>query len=105
MSPRMWNRTSSTNLDDAPPVVTDGCRVRVKNATIGYDQRIISKNLDVGIPDGSFTAIIGPNGCGKSTLLRAFARVLAPTQGQVLLDGKQIAQYGSKEVARRLGAC
>lgn len=78
-------------------------RVVIENATIGYDKRIISRDLSVQIPDGSFTAIIGPNGCGKSTLLRAFARVLNPVSGRVLLDGRAIASYKSKEVARQLG--
>lgn len=78
-------------------------RIAAENATIGYDKSVISTGLSVAIPDGSFTAIIGPNGCGKSTLLRALARVLIPTAGQVLLDGKAIREYKSKEVARRLG--
>lgn len=78
-------------------------RLVVQEATIGYDRRIISQGLSVEIPDGSFTAIIGPNGCGKSTLLRALARVLTPSKGQVLLDGRPIGDYRSKEVARRLG--
>jgi iron complex transport system ATP-binding protein len=77
--------------------------VRTEDVTIGYDRRIISRHLDVEIPDRSFTAIIGPNGCGKSTLLRALARVLTPVEGRVLLDGKAIGAYRSKEVARRLG--
>ena len=72
-------------------------------ATIGYEKRIISEGLTVDVPEGSFTAVIGPNGCGKSTLLRAFARVLKPTAGQVLLDGKAITSYRSKDVAKRLG--
>lgn len=71
--------------------------------TLGYDGRVISKDLDVSVPAGSFTAIIGPNACGKSTLLRALSRLLAPTEGQVILDGRAISEYGSKEVARRLG--
>lgn len=71
--------------------------------TIGYDRRTISSDLDVTIPDQSFTAIIGPNACGKSTLLRALARLLAPKDGQVILDGRAITEYSSKEVARRLG--
>ncbi|MEB4613147.1 ABC transporter ATP-binding protein, partial [Leucobacter sp. M11] len=75
----------------------------MEHATIGYDKRIISEDLSVDIPDGSFTAIIGPNGCGKSTLLRALARVLTPSAGRVLLDGKAISAYKSKEVARQLG--
>ncbi len=83
-------------MDSSPRLVVD-------DATIGYDRRTISQNLSVAIPDGSFTAIIGPNGCGKSTLLRALARVLSPTAGQVLLDGKAISTYKAKEVARQLG--
>lgn len=78
-------------------------RLQVRNATIGYDQRIISTDLTVDIPHESFTAIIGPNGCGKSTLLRAVARVLTPVKGEVLLDGKPIASHGAKQVARQLG--
>ncbi|WP_018658424.1 ABC transporter ATP-binding protein [Actinomadura flavalba] len=78
-------------------------RVVVEDATIGYDRRTISERLSVAIPDGSFTAIIGPNGCGKSTLLRALARVLTPSTGTVLLDGKEIGAYKPKEVARRMG--
>ncbi|WP_082812944.1 ABC transporter ATP-binding protein [Cellulomonas timonensis] len=71
--------------------------------TVGYDGRVVSTDLDVEIPTGSFTAIIGPNACGKSTLLRALSRLLAPRAGQVVLDGKAITEYSSREVARRLG--
>ncbi|MFT4052089.1 MAG: ABC transporter ATP-binding protein [Microbacterium sp.] len=96
-------------MTDTPPenTVTPNTvtppRIVAEDATIGYDKRVISRGLSVGIPDGSFTAIIGPNGCGKSTLLRAFARVLTPTAGTVLLDGKAIGSFPSKEVARTLG--
>ncbi|MBB2966419.1 ABC transporter ATP-binding protein [Leifsonia aquatica] len=75
----------------------------VTGATLGYDGRTISEGLDVAIPDGSFTVIVGPNACGKSTLLRGLARLLRPTAGQVLLDGRDIHAYRTKEVARRLG--
>jgi iron complex transport system ATP-binding protein len=78
-------------------------RLRVDDATIGYDRRSISTGLNVEIHDGAFTAIIGPNGCGKSTLLRSLARVLTPSAGSVLLDGRSISSYRSKEVARMLG--
>nr|WP_269779482.1 ABC transporter ATP-binding protein [Propioniciclava soli] len=64
---------------------------------------MVCEDLSVAIPDGSFTAIIGPNGCGKSTLLRALARVLRPSLGKVLLDGTAIHTQPSKEVARRIG--
>nr|WP_253259655.1 ABC transporter ATP-binding protein [Subtercola boreus] len=70
---------------------------------VGYDKRTIIHGLDIQIPDDSFTVIVGPNACGKSTLLRSLARVLAPTAGSVVLDGRDIAKYPSKEVARRVG--
>ncbi|MFJ4029016.1 ABC transporter ATP-binding protein [Paenarthrobacter sp. NPDC089989] len=71
--------------------------------TLGYEGRIISEDLDVTIPPLSFTAIIGPNACGKSTLLRALSRLLLPKAGRVMLDGKQIQKYSTREVARQLG--
>lgn len=94
---------SSDHKETMNQTIDTASRVRVEHATIGYDKRIISRDLTVEIPDGSFTAIIGPNGCGKSTLLRGLARVLTPIDGRVLLDGKAIAEYKSKEVARTLG--
>ena len=70
--------------------------------TLGYDGHTISENLDVVIPPGSFTAIIGPNACGKSTLLRALSRLLKPQAGQVFLQGREIGRYSTRDVARRL---
>jgi iron complex transport system ATP-binding protein len=85
--------------DEAP----DRSRLRADAVTLGYEARVISTELSVEIPDSGFTVIVGPNACGKSTLLRALARLLTPTAGAVLLDGKNITSYPSKEVARRLG--
>ena len=70
---------------------------------LSYEQRVVADGLSVSIPDASLTMIIGPNACGKSTLLRALSRMLKPTRGSVLLDGADIASYGTKQVARRLG--
>ncbi|MGE5484760.1 MAG: ABC transporter ATP-binding protein [Ignavibacteriales bacterium] len=54
------------------------------------------------IARGDFTGIIGPNGSGKSTLLRAMSRVLKPSRGAVLLDGRDIYSEDPRSVARRL---
>lgn len=78
-------------------------RLRGENLTLAYDDRTITDDLGIEIPDGSFTVIIGPNACGKSTLLRALARMLKPKVGRVYLDGQHIQSLPSKEVARRLG--
>lgn len=78
-------------------------RLRGENLTLGYGKNIIARDLTVAIPDGHFTAIIGPNGCGKSTLLRTLSRLMTPVEGSVFLDGEQIQRFPSKEVARRIG--
>lgn len=78
-------------------------RLHAENVTLRYGDRAIATDLSIGVPDGSFTVIVGPNACGKSTLLRAFARLLRPAAGRVLLDGEQISALSSKELARRLG--
>ncbi|MGX6448176.1 ABC transporter ATP-binding protein [Patulibacter sp. S7RM1-6] len=80
-----------------------GPRLRADGVTLGYDGRTVAEGLTVRVPDGSFTVVVGPNACGKSTLLRALARMLRPSAGQVVLDGRAIHDQPSKEVARRLG--
>ncbi|OON82393.1 ABC transporter ATP-binding protein [Streptomyces tsukubensis] len=78
-------------------------RLTAEDVTLGYDQRVITRGLSVEIPDNSFTVIVGPNACGKSTLLRALSRMLKPSQGRVLLDGRTIHAMPAKKVARTLG--
>lgn len=71
--------------------------------TLGYSDFRVADGLNVAIPDGKFTAIIGPNGCGKSTLLRTLSRLMKPLGGQVRLDGEAIQHFATTEVARRIG--
>ena len=70
---------------------------------VGYGETTIISELDLVVPDGSFTVIIGPNACGKSTLLRSLSRLLPPHKGSVLLDGKDVKEFGGKEFAREVG--
>ena len=61
------------------------------------------RNLNLGIPTGKTTVLVGANGCGKSTLLRGLAKLLKPKSGMVYLDGKDIARLKAKTVAKKLG--
>lgn len=90
-----------TEVLDSSPAAS--ARLRIDAATLAYDRRVIAEQLSVDVPPNSFTVILGPNACGKSTTLRALSRLLKPTAGQVILDGKSIHQQPAKEVARRLG--
>lgn len=76
--------------------------IETKNLTLGYDDTIIIEELDLNIPKGEITVLIGGNGCGKSTLLRSLARLLKPQSGAVLLEGSSIQQLATKEVATKL---
>lgn len=88
---------------DVSPAAVAPPRLWAEEVTLAYDGRVVSKNLDVTIPTGRLTVILGPNACGKTTLLRSLARLITPSEGHVVLDGKDIRRYPTKEVARRLG--
>jgi iron complex transport system ATP-binding protein len=78
-------------------------RLAAEGVRLAYGDHVVVDSLDLALTDGSFTAIVGPNGCGKSTLLRALGRLLRPTEGTVLLDGRAITATPTREVAKVLG--
>jgi iron complex transport system ATP-binding protein len=86
-----------------PPSSAPATRLEAASLTLAYDERVVVDGLQLAVPGGVITAVIGPNGCGKSTLLRALGRLLRPAGGQVLLDGRGIATMPTREVARQLG--
>ena len=78
-------------------------RLTAEDVTVGYGSRTVIDGLDVSVPPGVITTIIGPNGCGKSTLLRTLSRLLKPSRGTVLLDGDDIVRLKTRDVAKKLG--
>ncbi|MFJ7627033.1 ABC transporter ATP-binding protein [Streptomyces sp. NPDC097595] len=81
----------------------DAPRLAARGIRVGYGGRTVIDGLDVEIPSGVVTTIIGPNGCGKSTLLRTLTRLLKPAGGAVVLDGEDIASLRTRDVAKKLG--
>lgn len=77
--------------------------LRAEGLSLAYDDRTVVDQLDVELPDGAITVIVGANACGKSTLLRGLARLLKPESGRVLLDGESVHDMASKDVAQVLG--
>jgi iron complex transport system ATP-binding protein len=76
--------------------------LRAASLTLAYDGPPVVHDLELVLPRGRITAVVGANGCGKSTLLRALARLLRPKAGSVMLDGRAIAELPTKAVAKRL---
>ncbi len=71
--------------------------------SVAYDRALVLDRLGLAVERAQITAIVGANGCGKSTLLRALARLIAPRAGTVVLDGREIRELPSRDLARRLG--
>jgi len=76
--------------------------IKGENLSISYEEKLIVKELDINIPKGKITTIIGPNGCGKSTLLKAVGRILKPKSGTVYLNGEDIHKLTTKEIAQKM---
>ncbi|PRO67069.1 ABC transporter ATP-binding protein [Alkalicoccus urumqiensis] len=76
--------------------------LQAEHLNVGYDNHNIIEDLSVSIPEGQITSIIGPNGCGKSTLLKTISRIMRPAQGTAYLNGKDIHQMKSKDVAKEM---
>lgn len=83
--------------------MTAAHQLQARGLSLGYDRRTVVDQLDLDVPPGSMTVIVGANACGKSTLLRGLARLLTPESGQVLLDGNDIHALPTAKVARLLG--
>ena len=81
----------------------DSTALHVKDVSVGYGERTVLDTLNVDIKRGAVTSIVGPNGCGKSTLLRTMSRLLNPTKGEIVLDGKSILDIQTRKLATQLG--
>lgn len=88
----------ASEAPDAPSV-----RLAARELTLAYDDRTVVEDLDLTVPDGEVSVVVGPNACGKSTLLRALGRLLKPRRGAVLLDGEELSRLPTRAIARSVG--
>ncbi|MEV2252940.1 ABC transporter ATP-binding protein [Streptomyces sp. NPDC050147] len=96
MSPPQTSARTPAPAPAANQLSTHGLDLR-------YGDKVVVGGLDVTLPGGAVTAIVGPNACGKSTLLRGLTRLLAPSGGSVALDGADIHRMSARALARRMG--
>lgn len=99
--------SESESKRTASPVEADseaGATFVGEELTIGYSgSEPVIHGESIVVPPGEVTALVGPNGSGKSTLLKGLANQLSLDDGSVVLDGREIHQLGTKELARKLG--
>ena len=96
---------TATNINEHASTAQqlDSTALHVKDVSVGYGERTVLDTLNVDIKRGAVTSIVGPNGCGKSTLLRTMSRLLNPTKGEIVLDGKSIHDIPTRKLATQLG--
>lgn len=74
----------------------------VEDLVVGYDGKVILDQINVSIPKGKITVLIGSNGCGKSTLLKTMSRLLNEKQGNIYLHERLMKEMSAKEIAKEL---
>lgn len=79
----------------------------INGLTTGYRSKnkthIVGADLTASLYSGELTCLIGTNGCGKSTLLRTLTAFLSPLSGQIVMGGKNLADYSREELSRLVG--
>ncbi len=76
--------------------------IEVKNISKSYGSKKVVDNVSFNIEEGKITSFIGPNGAGKSTVLSMISRLLEADSGEVFVDGKEIRDWNSKELSKKL---
>jgi len=74
--------------------------LEVRDISVRYGQLTALRKASISLDEGETLFVTGPNGAGKSTLLKAIAGVVVPREGEIRLDGQQIAGRAPEEIAR-----
>lgn len=76
--------------------------IQIKNLSVAYENNTIIEDMNLSIPKGKISIIIGGNGCGKSTLLKTISRVNKPSRGEIFIHGKEIKKIKEKDIAKEV---
>ncbi|ALT76303.1 MULTISPECIES: ABC transporter ATP-binding protein [unclassified Roseateles] len=75
--------------------------LEIKNLSAGYGKVQVLHGISMHVPKGKVVTLIGSNGAGKTTTMRAVSGMIAPTAGEISLNGKRIDGMESYDIARR----
>lgn len=91
----------SSSPQQPRPMAPEPAPYVVEDLVLSHGRLRVIDGLNLTIPQGQLTAIVGPNGCGKSTLLAGLSRLHTPTQGKVWLQGQELKRLSARDLARR----
>lgn len=79
-------------------------KISIENMSFSYNPEVpVLKDINLEMEGPKFISILGPNGVGKSTLIHCINKILSPTSGNVLIDGRSVKEISIKEMARTVG--
>ncbi len=98
-------KIKSTAIEPISPKTRCGHTIELKNVSFQYpgSENYVIRNMDLTIHEGSTVALVGLNGAGKTTLIKLITRLYDPTEGVILLDGRDIREYDTRELYRLFG--
>lgn len=76
--------------------------IKIESLKVVYSGKAVLKDLNLNFDTSGITSIIGPNGSGKSTIVKAIGRLIKPSGGCVLLDGRDIHSMPTKAIAKKM---
>lgn len=76
--------------------------IEIRNISKSYGSKKVLDDVSFNIEEGKITSFIGPNGAGKSTVLSIISRLMDSDSGEVIIDGKEIKKWDSKELSKKL---
>jgi iron complex transport system ATP-binding protein len=78
-------------------------KLEIENINLDYGPRPVIRELSFQLFSGDILGLVGPNGCGKTSVIKALSRVLTPSSGRILLEGKDLQGIVRSELARFIG--
>ncbi|MGI8533309.1 MAG: ABC transporter ATP-binding protein [Candidatus Limnocylindrales bacterium] len=94
-------------MSDPAPTASGGATVEFQNVTKHYEQRERGpgavNDLSLTVPAGKICVLVGPSGCGKTTSLKMVNRLIEPSDGRILIDGRDISREDPIALRRRIG--
>jgi branched-chain amino acid transport system ATP-binding protein len=91
----------SNGAKPAGPAGTGDIALSVENLSSGYGQVQVLKDVNLAVPTGTITAVLGANGAGKTTLLRTLTGLVKPTAGRVAFEGTDLRGFKVEQLVRR----